>query len=66
MLLRSFVEGIEVGEGEVTVRYRMPFRDGIVGDEVGVLPIIQNGSPSRIRTYNLAVNSRPLLSLIHI
>ena len=59
--LRSFVKAIDVDRDEVTVRYTLPvFPDGRVGETVGVLPSIQNGSPSRIRTYNLAVNSRPL------
>ena len=44
--LKSFVEGIDVGESEVTVRYTLP-----VGAEradtatVGVLPIVHDGPP---------------------
>ena len=59
--LRSFVEEIEVGESEVTVKYTVPMLPGESPREtIGVLPIIQIGSPSWIRTNNLAVNSRPL------
>ena len=40
------MEGIEVGESEVTVSYTLPvFPEGHVGEVEGVLPIIQNGSP---------------------
>ena len=49
--LKSFVEGIEVGESEVTVKYTIPMiPEGPPAETVGVLPFIQNGSPSRIRT----------------
>ena len=45
--LRSFVEGVEVGGGEVTVKYKIPFVDGGGdGERVGVLPFIQDGSPA--------------------
>jgi hypothetical protein len=45
--LRSFVKAIDVDKSEVTVRYTLPVSsDGQVGEAVGVLPFIQNGSPS--------------------
>ncbi len=59
--LKSFVEAIEVGESDVTVKYTVPVPpEGSPRETVGVLPFIQVGSPSWIRTNNLAVNSRPL------
>ena len=62
--IQSFVKGVEVGENDLTLLYTIPMltasqASGLT-EEVTVLPIIQSGSPSRIRTYDLAVNSRPL------
>ncbi len=59
--LKSFVEKIEVGDSEVKVIYTIPMLPNSSPTEaIGVLPFIQNGSPTWIRTTNLAVNSRPL------
>jgi len=60
--IRSFVKGVEVGENDLTLLYTIPMltasqASGLT-EEVTVLPIIQSGSPGRIRTYDLAVNSR--------
>jgi len=44
--LKSFVERIEVGESDVTVKYTIPILpDSRPTETVGVLPFIQNGSP---------------------
>ena len=44
--LKSFVEGIEVGESEATFKYTIPMMpEGLPVETVGVLPFIQNGSP---------------------
>ena len=59
--LKSFVQRIEVGDSDVKVIYTIPMLPGgPITETLGVLPFVQNGSPSRTRTYNLAVNSRPL------
>ena len=44
--LKSFVQGIEVGESEVTVEYTIPVEpDTSPRQTVGVLPFVQNGPP---------------------
>jgi len=51
--LRSFIEGIEVDAAEVTINYTMPITpDAQASEVVGVLPIVHNGPPLRIRTPN--------------
>jgi len=46
--LKSFVEAIEVGESEATIKYTIPMLvKGSPEEKVGVLPFIQGGSPSR-------------------
>jgi site-specific DNA recombinase len=58
--LRSFVERVELNEPQITIDYTMPLpTDGLTTTEE-VLCINKAGSPGRTRTYNLAVNSRPL------
>ena len=48
--LSSFVERIEVGAGEMTVKYTIPVVDGQGENEmVGVLPYVQNGSPKKMK-----------------
>jgi site-specific DNA recombinase len=59
--LRSFVKRIGFEPGQVSIDYTIPMhaeQDGTCDREV--LSIKQVGSPSWIRTNNLAVNSRPL------
>ena len=61
--LRSFIKTIEFEPGQVAIDYVIPMP--IEGEkdktsEREVLSFDRLGSPSRIRTYNLAVNSRPL------
>ena len=60
----SLIKAVKVGESDLTLLYAIPMltasQAGGLTEESAVLPIIQNGSPSRIRTYDLAVNSRPL------
>ncbi len=62
--LMSFVKAIEVGKTDLRLLYTIPIAIGSqstdVTEEVRVLPFMQTGSPGRIRTYDLAVNSRPL------
>lgn len=49
-----------MGESEVKVIYTIPMPpDSLPTETMGVLPFIQNGSPSRIRTYDLAVTVIP-------
>ena len=44
--LRSFVEGVDVGSSEVTIKYTIPMLpENSSMETVGVLPFIQNGSP---------------------
>ena len=58
--LRSFIKRIELNMPQVVIDYAMPLPiEGLTTTEE-VLCIYKLGSPSRIRTYNLAVNSRPL------
>ena len=41
------MEGVEVGAGEVTVRYTIPcINGGSAGETVGVLPFVQDGLPA--------------------
>ena len=59
--LRSFVKRIGFEPGQISIDYTIPMhaeQDGTCDREV--LSIKQVGSPSWIRTNNLAVNSRPL------
>lgn len=52
--MKSFVERIEVGDSDVKVVYTIPMLpDSAPTEAVGVLPFIQNGSPSctRPRTF---------------
>ena len=60
----SFVRGVEVGKTDLRPRFTIPIvvpaTSGGETEEALVLPIIRSGSPGRIRTYDLAVNSRPL------
>ena len=62
--LRSFIQSLEVAETDLTITYTIPIGTPNCGEGVTedapVLPIIKSGSPGRIRTYDLAVNSRPL------
>ena len=60
--IRSFVNGVEVGEDALTLLYTLP---GLTDSqpltaESTVLPIVEFGSPGRIRTYDPSVNSRLL------
>ena len=62
--LQSFVKSVEVGQDDLRVLYNIPMSkakhsNGLT-EESAVLSTVQVGSPSRIRTYDLAVNSRPL------
>ena len=67
--IHSFVKEIAVNPGAATIRYKLPTPpDSPIGGgdaaEVGlrrrVLGTVHVGSPARIRTSNLAVNSRSL------
>ncbi len=59
--LRSFIRTIAFDHGEVAIEYTIPVPAGKdTMAEKEVLSIEGVGSPSRTRTYNLAVNSRPL------
>ncbi len=59
--LRSFVGRIEVDGSKMKVFYTIPIPpDNTPSETVVGLPFVGDGSPSRIRTYDLAVNSRPL------
>ena len=52
--LKSFVEGIEVGESEVKVKYTVPMLpDRLATEVLRVLPFIQNGSPNTTFTESL-------------
>ena len=59
--LRSFVNRVEFNPPQVAIDYSIPLpgEDGLTNSKE-VLRINKSGSPSRTRTYNLAVNSRPL------
>ena len=59
--LRSFIKRIEFEPGQVAIEYTIPMpieKDRT--SEREVLSFERLGSPSRIRTCDLAVNSRPL------
>lgn len=63
--LRSFVREIVVTQAKVTIEYTLPLPPSSRGgsgltDNALVPSAILNGSPGRIRTYGLAVNSRQL------
>lgn len=62
--LKSFIQSVEVDGIHLTINYTIPLVAGPYKGELteaaAVLPIIQSGSPSRTRTYNMPVNSRPL------
>ena len=64
VFLRSFIQSLEVAEADLTITYTIPIDSPDSGEGVtedaAVLPTIKTGSPGRIRTYDLAVNSRPL------
>ena len=59
--LRSFIKRIVVNHPKVQIDYNIPIinKKGRTSD-TEVLPIVKTGSPGRIRTYNLVVNSHPL------
>jgi site-specific DNA recombinase len=59
--LRSFIKRIEFEPGQVAIEYTIPLpteKDEAIEREV--LSIEQTGSAGRTRTYDQAVNSRPL------
>jgi site-specific DNA recombinase len=58
--LRTFVKRIELNEPQVVIDYTIPLPINGLTTTEEVLCINKLGSPSRTRTYNLAVNSRPL------
>jgi site-specific DNA recombinase len=59
--LRSFVKRIDFEPGQIAIDYAIPMpAEGDKASEREVLSIRRFGSPGRIRTYNQAVNSRPL------
>jgi site-specific DNA recombinase len=58
--LRSFVKRIELSEPQVAIDYAVPLPISGSTTTREVLRIGKLGSPGRIRTYNQAVNSRPL------
>ena len=56
--IRSFVEEVRVTGDEVVLSYKIPLPpDTLVADKAGVLPIVQLGSGSWIRTNGLRVMS---------
>ena len=59
--LRSFVKRVEFNPPQVAIDYTipLPLEDGLTSSKE-VLRINKSGSPSWIRTSDLAVNSRPL------
>ena len=59
--LRSFIKRVEINRETVTIDYTIPVPiDNNKTSSKEVLRIDKTGSPGRTRTYNLAVNSRPL------
>ncbi len=59
--LRTFVKRVEYAPPTVTIDYTIPFPpENERTSTREVLRIDKTGSPGRTRTYNLAVNSRPL------
>ena len=62
--LKSFVERIEMGESEAKVIYAIPMPPSNLATEtIGVLPLIQNGRPCRIRTCDRQIKSLLLCQL---
>ena len=59
--LRSFIKRVECNPLQVAIDYTVPLphEEGLTSRKE-VLRINKSGSPGRIRTYDLAVNSRPL------
>ena len=59
--LRSFIKRVEFSPLQVAIDYTVPLphEEGLTSRKE-VLRINESGSPGRIRTYDLAVNSRPL------
>jgi site-specific DNA recombinase len=67
-VIRSFVKRIVITRPDITLDYTMPIVEEEQKEigrttETAVLPMLQIGSPGRIRTYNLLVNSQSLLPL---
>ena len=61
MLLRSFVKNVAVDFPKITIDYYIPLPgQDLLNNSREVLSIKKQSSPTRIRTSNLAVNSRPL------
>ena len=58
--LRSFINRIDFKEPNITIDYSVPIPQKELTSREEVLCIDKTGSPSWIRTNNLAVNSRPL------
>ena len=58
--LRSFIKRIEINEPQIAIDYTVPLPIKGLTTTKEVLRIDKFGSPTRIRTLNLAVNSRPL------
>lgn len=59
--LKTFIKKITVNHPEVKIEYRLPIINKIGRSSTEeVLPMLQTGSPGRIRTYNPPVNSRML------
>lgn len=58
--LRSFIKKIELNEPQVVIDYTMPLPINGLTTTEEVLRIDKLGSRGRIRTYDQAVNSRPL------
>ena len=59
--LASFVRTVEYDRKSVCIEYTMPIALGQELTDKHEVPVVGSvGSPSRIRTYDLAVNSRPL------
>ncbi len=59
--LKSFVQGIEVCDSEIMVKYTIPMPpDTSPGQTVGVLPFVQNGPPFRIKGRTAAVSCSKL------
>ncbi len=58
--LRSFVKRVELNEPQIVIDYTVPLpMEGLTTTEE-VLRIDKTGSRGRTRTYDQAVNSRPL------
>ena len=61
--LRSFVKRIELNEPRIVIDYAMPIPVNGLTTIEEVLRIDKSGSRGRIRTFDMAVNSRPLYRL---